>query len=191
MMVGAVSIVEQSVLSGEQMRIEHKHLAAIHFNRIKGGLVMNTDTKTARYKLAIPALILSVIGLSACSMLTPQTTRTGEIHDVKVEEGLAPAIIDVRIGDEVRWVNHRTLPVQIDFIDKNLDGVSCHRGFTNWIGMKTESSTVGPSKSVSVCFSKTGVIPYNVRMESALPGGKQIVKGEIRVGDPSSAAAAY
>lgn len=150
---------------------------------------MNRGTKTARYKLAIPALMLSLIGLSACSMFTPQTTRTGEIRDVTVEEGLAPATINVRIGDEVRWVNHRTLPVQIDFIEKDLDGVSCHRGFTNWIGMKTESTTVGPSKTASVCFSKTGVIPYNVRMESALPGGKQIVKGEIRVGNPGSAAA--
>jgi plastocyanin len=98
-------------------------------------------------------------------------------------------IIDVRIGDEVRWVNHRTLPVQIDFVDKDLDGVSCQQGFTNWIGMKTESTTVGPSKSASLCFSKTGMVSYNVRMKSALPGGKEIVYGEIRVGYPGSAAA--
>ena len=150
---------------------------------------MNASTKTARYKLASPILILSLIGLSACSMLTPQTTRTGEIRDVTVEEGLAPATMHARIGDEVRWVNYRTLPVKIEFIYNDLDGASCHRGFTNVIGMMTASITVEAHKSASVCFSKTGVIPYTVRMESSLPSGEQIVKGEIRVGNRSRAAA--
>lgn len=152
---------------------------------------MTTGTKTVRYRLTIPALILSLIGLSACAMLDPPTTRSGEIHDVKVEEGITPSTLAVGIGDEVRWVNHRTLPIRIDFLDGALDEVSCQRGFTNWIGMKKESTTVGASKSASLCFSKAEVITYNVRMDSALPGGKQIVQGEVRVGNPSGAAAAH
>lgn len=152
---------------------------------------MNTRMNKFGLSLTVPSMILGLIGLSACAMLTSPTTRSGAIQDVKIEEGLAPSILTVGIGDEVRWVNHRTLPVRIDFIGGDLDEISCQRGFTNWIGMKKESASLGASESASACFSKAGVIIYNVRMDSALPGGKQIVQGEVRVGTPGGSAAAH
>jgi len=124
-------------------------------------------------------------------MSTPPTTRSGEVHDVKIEEALTPAILTVGIGDEVRWVNHRTRPVRIDFLGDALDDVSCRRGFSNWIGMKKESTTVAVNESASLCFAKAAVIDYNVRMDSALPGGKQIVRGEVRVGNSRGPASGY
>jgi plastocyanin len=141
--------------------------------------------------LAVPSLMLGLIGLSACSMLAPPTTRSGEVHDVKIEEALAPAILTVGIGDEVRWVNHRAADVRVDFLDGALDDVSCQRGFTNWMGMQKESTIVGANKSASLCFEKAGVVTYNVRMDSSLPGGKQIVQGEIRVGRSRGPAGGY
>jgi plastocyanin len=122
-------------------------------------------------------------------MLTPPTTRSGEVYDVKIEEALTPAILTVGIGDEVRWVNHRTRPVRIDFLDETLDAVSCQRGFTNWMGMQKEATTAAVNESASLCFAKAAVIDYNVRMDSALPGAKQIVRGEVRVGNSRGAAA--
>lgn len=152
---------------------------------------MNTGMKTARVWVTIPALILSLIGLSACAMLTPPTTRSGAIQEVKIEEGLAPSILTVGIGDEVRWVNHRKLPVRIDFLGGALDEISCQRGFSNLIGMKKESATVGANESASLCFSKAGAILYNVRMDAPLPGGKQIAQGEIKVGSSGGTATAH
>lgn len=152
---------------------------------------MNKRIDNAGYRLTVPSLILGLIGLSACAMSVPPTTRSGEVHDVKIEEGLTPAIQTVGIGDEVRWVNHRTRDVRIDFLGEALDQVSCQRGFTNWVGMKKESATVRANESASLCFGKAAVIDYNVRMDSAMPGGKQIVRGEIRVGNPRGAAAAH
>lgn len=152
---------------------------------------MNTRMNKFGVGLTVPSLVLGLIGLSACSMLAPPTTRSGEIHDVKIQEGLEPAILTVGVGDEVRWVNHRTRPVRIDFLDGALHEVSCQRGFTNWMGMKKESATVGANKSASLCFGKAAVIDYNVRMDSALPGGKQIVRGEVKVGHSRGAGAAH
>jgi plastocyanin len=152
---------------------------------------MNKHTKDSRFRFTVLSLILGLIGLSGCAMLVPPTTRSGAVHDVKIEEGLAPSILAVGIGDEIRWVNHRTLPIQIDFLGGALDEVSCQRGFTNWLGLKKESATVGASNSASVCFAKAGVVVYNVRMDSALPGGKQIVQGEVRVGNPGGTATVY
>lgn len=131
-------------------------------------------------------LALTAFGIMVGCAGTPMTTRTGTVHDVKIEEGLSPSVLTVHIGDEIRWVNHRTMPARIDFLDGALDDISCRRGFSNWAGMKQESFTVAPNETVSLCFSKGGLVTYNVRMESALPGGKQIVPGEIRVGIPAS-----
>ena len=122
-------------------------------------------------------------------MSTPPTTRSGEVHDVKIEEGVAPTSLAAGIGDEVRRVNHRSSDVRIDFLDGALDEVSCQRGFTSWMGMQKESATVGANKSASLCFAKGRVVTYNVRLDSALPGGKRIVQGEIRVGHSRGAAA--
>jgi plastocyanin len=151
---------------------------------------MNTGINNFRYRLTVPLLILGLIGLSACTS-TPPTTRSGEVHDVKIEEGIEPTTLTVKIGDEVRWVNHRSDDIRIDFLGDALDDVSCQRGFSNWVGMKKESATVGPNKSASLCFEKAAVVTYNVRMDSALPGGKQIARGEIRVGKSKGHAAGY
>jgi hypothetical protein len=149
---------------------------------------MTTRRNNFRYGLTVPSLILGLVGLTACAMST--TTRSGEIHDVKIEEGLEPATLTAGIGDEIRWVNHRKLPVRIDFIGGALDEISCQRGFTNWIGMKKESATLGVNESASLCFAQATVIDYNVRMDSALPGGKRIVRGMVQVGHSRGAAAA-
>lgn len=152
---------------------------------------METRIHAVGYRLAVPSLILGLIGLSACAMSTPSTTRSGEIHDVKIEEGLTPAILTVGIGDEVRWVNHRTRDVRIDFLGEALDEVSCQRGFTNWVGMKKESAIVKANESATLCFAKAAVIDYNVRMDSSMPGGKQIVRGEVRVGNARGTSAGH
>jgi len=130
-------------------------------------------------------LLAALMMLVGCAG-TPMTTRTGVVHDVKIEEGLTPSVLTVQVGDEVRWVNHRTMATRIDFLDGAIDDVSCRRGFSNWLGMKQESFTLGQNETASICFSKAGHVTYNVRMDSALPGGKQIVPGEIRVGMTSA-----
>jgi plastocyanin len=123
------------------------------------------------------------LGLAACS--GPHTSRSGEIHTVHIEDEPQPAELVVNVGDEVRWVNHRAQPVRLDLVGDVHDGLSCERGFSNLLGSKTEQANIKPNKSVAACFSKIGVIRYNLRMDSALPGGQSITSGTIQVGDPS------
>jgi len=49
-------------------------------------------------------------------------------------------------------------------------------------GMKQEFAEVKPNSTASACFSKSGVIKYNLRMETTLPGGRTIASGLIRIG---------
>jgi hypothetical protein len=122
-------------------------------------------------------------GLSGCSSL-PQTTRTAAIHDVKIEEKLSADSLLVQPGDEIRWVNHRKLQALVDIPNLKSDDLSCQRGFSNWMGSLGESVELKANETASLCFKKPAVINYNVRAETSLGGGRQVLPGVIKVGSP-------
>lgn len=133
-------------------------------------------------------LLLSVVpafclGLYGCSSL-PLTSRTAAIHDVKIEEKLSAENLLVQPGDEVRWVNLRKLGAHIDIPNLKSEDLSCQRGFTNWMGSLEELIYLKPNETASLCFKKPMVINYNIRAETSLPGGNQILPGIVRVDNP-------
>jgi plastocyanin len=128
---------------------------------------------------AIGAVALVVLSVACAG---PATSRSGAVHDIRITEGPEPADLIVNPGDEVRFVNARTLPLRVDLVNVNAEDVSCRRGFSSFFGAHQESTTIQPNESGSACFSKAGIVNYNLRMESALPGGKKIIPGVIRVG---------
>lgn len=131
--------------------------------------------------LALAALFVAVAILGACA--GPSTTRTGDVHDIKIAEGPEPNDLIVNPGDEVRWVNTRTLPIRVDLVNVQSQDLSCEREFSNLFGAIRESATIKPNETASACFTKPGVLNYNLRMDSALPGGKVVVPGVIRIGN--------
>jgi plastocyanin len=115
------------------------------------------------------------------------TTRTGTIYDVTFAERMTPANLRVETGDEIRWINQRSTPVTVEFLEGALDTVSCEQGFskrglTNLRGAREESTTIKSNDSASLCFTVAGTVTYNARMESAVAGGQTIESGTIRVG---------
>jgi plastocyanin len=133
-----------------------------------------------RNGILLGAAVFLMVGCAG----VPMTSRTGAIHEVKFEEHMMPSDLRVQPGDEIRWVNHRTMPVRIDFLDGALSEVTCERGFSNFIGRRQEAIVIESNQTASLCFSKAGVITYNVRMDAAVPGGQIIEPGTIRVGPP-------
>lgn len=131
-------------------------------------------------------ILASILAAAGCAGVA-STTRTGNIHDVKFEERMTPANLQVQPGDEVRWVNQRTTPVTVEFLGGALDAVTCETGFssralTNLRGRLQESATIAPNESASLCFSNVGTVTYNARMDSAVAGGQIIESGTVRVG---------
>ncbi len=122
------------------------------------------------------------IVLLAAACAVPTTTRSGVVRDIRIAEGPEPADLIVNPGDEVRWVNARTLPLRVDLVNVKSDELSCERRFSNIFGVIQESATIEPNGTASACFAKAGVVNYNLRMDSALPGGKVVVPGIIRIG---------
>lgn len=132
---------------------------------------------TSTFSLSVMAALVILAGCAG-----PTTTRTGAVHDIRIAEGPEPADLIVNPGDEVRWVNARTLPLRIDLVNVKSGELSCERRFSNVFGAIQESATIEPNGTASACFVKAGVVNYNLRMDSALPGGQVIVPGIIRVG---------
>jgi len=125
------------------------------------------------YKSVLGALALLV--LSSCTTL-PQTSQTGEVRDINVESTVSPERIQARPGDEVRWINHRKGAVTVILQDIKPNRLACNRGFS-----EEGIAVLPPSQTVSICLNKAGDVKYNVRMESMLPGGEELAKGQIDV----------
>ena len=121
--------------------------------------------------------IVLLLGV-ACSSL-PDTSRTGVIHDIKIMEStLEPAEITVRPGDEIRWVNYRTKPVRVIFLDRLDEALMCDRAFS---GAGMNDTTIKASKAASLCFARPGSYKYNARMEAEVAGGEIPVTGMVHV----------
>ena len=123
----------------------------------------------------------TLLGLSGCENLA-ETSRSGNIHEIRFGEHLTPAAIQVSVGDEVRWVNERTSPITVEFLENGLDDITCERGFSNLAGQRREVTTIPPNGSASLCFGSNGTVTYNSRADTAVQGGQQIESGPIQVG---------
>ena len=133
-----------------------------------------------KFICASAVLMMSALAYGCTSL--PESSRTATIHDVKVEEKLSPSTIRVQPGDEVRWVNVRKLPVQVEVPTVTTDDLSCQRGFSNWMGSFREIGRIKPNETVALCFKKPAIINYSVRAETSLGGGMQVLPGTVEVG---------
>ncbi len=136
----------------------------------------------------IQYLGMALLLLAGCQG-TPTVTRSGDVKDIIVGDNLTAGEIAVNPGDEVRWVNKRTAPVRIVFIDPLSDKqFSCKNNFG---GLMTPSDTakLGTNESASVCFRDPGYYRYTVRMESARTTGELNASGVVKVGGHGGRAA--
>ena len=116
-------------------------------------------------------------------------TRSGDVKDIIIGDNLTSGDITVNPGDEVRWVNKRTAPVRIVFLDPASDKqMSCNNNFGGWM---TPSGTaeLATNQTASACFRDPGYYRYTVRMESARTTGELNVPGVIKVGGQGGQAA--
>jgi hypothetical protein len=144
----------------------------------QGGTSMNP----IRY---LGVALLFVLGCQG----TPTVTRSGDVKDIIIGDNLSSGEVVVSPGDEVRWVNKRTAPVRIVFLDPVSDKqLSCQNNFG---GLMTPSNTakLATNETASACFRDPGYVRYTVRMESANMTGERNVSGVVKVGGQASQAA--
>ncbi len=119
----------------------------------------------------------------------PTVTRTGDVKDIIIGDELSSREIVVNTGDEVRWINKRTQPVRVIFLDAVLDKqLSCKNNVGGWM-TPSDTAQLGKNETASVCFRDPGYFRYIVRMESAKTTGDINVQGVIKVGGQGGQAA--
>ncbi len=130
---------------------------------------------------AIGFLGFALVFVVGCQGM-PTVTRTGDVKDIMIGDDLTSGYIAVGPGDEVRWINKRTAPVRIVFLDPEWDKqLSCKNNFG---GLMTRSDTaeLATNETASVCFRDAGTFRYTVRMESDRASGELNVSGVVKVG---------
>ena len=124
---------------------------------------------------------IGLVFLLGCQA-TPTVTRTGDVKDIIIGDDLATTETSVNAGDEVRWVNKRTAPVRLVFLDPVSDKqLSCKNNIGGW-ATPSDTARLATNETASACFRDPGYVRYTVRMESALTTGEINVPGVIKVG---------
>lgn len=113
-------------------------------------------------------------------------TQPVRTHDIQIREHVSPQDLYVTTGDEVRWQNLRTDPVKVGLLSHHhLSLVLCEKGFTRF-GMVDDTATIPPMGYVSLCFSRPGIVQYNVWLNPADPHGRMTPTARIEVFNLSS-----
>jgi plastocyanin len=133
--------------------------------------------------------LVALLFLGGCES-TPAVTRTGDVKDIIIGDNLSAAEVSVNPGDEVRWINKRTQPVRVVFLDPVLDKqLSCKNNVGGWM-TSSDTAKLDKNETASICFRDPGYFRYIVRMESAKTTGEINVPGVIQVGGKQGDAAA-
>jgi len=162
----------------------------VHANIVRMRRKQQTESQVMVPMFPIKTLMTGValLAIAGCAAIAgtagiATASRTGTIHDVKFEQRTTPLELWVQRGDEIRWVNQRSSPVLIEFLEDALENVTCQSGFSSVLRRQQESATIKPNENASLCFGKAGTVTYNVRMDSAVAGGQMIESGTIHIRD--------
>ncbi|WP_447980399.1 hypothetical protein [Candidatus Nitrospira bockiana] len=138
---------------------------------------------------ALSAIAYTALLVAACSSgpELQHSTRTGKIYDVRIGETLNPEELHARQGDEVRFVNARSAPVRIVFVEDLNGRLACEKGFLE-SGMfnlfssnnaTANSARIKANDYASLCFLSPGHYTYTARMEAPVPGGEKNQSGRL------------
>jgi len=116
----------------------------------------------------------------------PTLTRTGEVKDVIITEGVDPTSLTVNPGDEIRWINKRRAAIEVIFLKPMTENLACQRSFGGVMGFGTKrneyTAKIRANKTASVCFREPGEVNYVIRAESSDHSGGQNMAGTISIG---------
>ena len=133
--------------------------------------------------------LLTFVFMGGCES-SPTVTRTGDVKDIVIANGLSATEVSINPGDEVRWTNKRSAPVRIVFLDPVLnEKLSCKNNLNGWKS-RSDTAYLATNETASACFREVGQFQYTVRMNSSVMTGEINVPGLIRVGGRQGDAAA-
>lgn len=122
-----------------------------------------------------------VLMASACSHNSAtEVPRT--VREVQIGDTVQPQMLFAKPGEEIRWQNLRSSPVNLGFLTTALlKELSCQKGVVTMFGEVRDFVSIPPQQSVSVCFLRPGELKYNVWLNPENPRGPISPTATIRV----------
>ena len=123
---------------------------------------------------------LVIVELAGCGA-AQDIQRSTTVHYIQIRQQITPRTLYVRRGDEIRWQNLLPGPVQVGLLDtKWREHVICEEGFKRF-GQVEDLVIIQPQEYVSLCFSKTGTVHYNVWLDPGNLTGSMSPTSTIRI----------
>ena len=116
-------------------------------------------------------LFLAIVLSAACGH-TPSTEAARTVRTVEIGDSVTPSVMYASPGDEVRWTNARANAVRVGFLSMRLaEDHQCQKGIVDLFGQINDHVTIPPGESISLCFTRTGDLRYNVWLDPEDPRG--------------------
>jgi plastocyanin len=118
---------------------------------------------------------------SACSH-SPTSEASRTVREIQIGDTVQPQTLYAKPGEEIRWQNVRSSPVNLGFLTTSLlKELSCQKGIVTLFGEVKDFVSIPPHESVSVCFVRPGELKYNVWLNPENPRGAITPTATIRV----------
>lgn len=118
---------------------------------------------------------------SACSH-TPASEASRTVREIQIGDTVQPQMLYAKPGEEIRWQNVRSAPVNLGFLTTSLlKELGCQKGVVTMFGEVKDFISIPPQESVSVCFVRPGELKYNVWLNPDNPRGAITPTATIRV----------
>lgn len=118
--------------------------------------------------------------VTGCS-LKERVQRTGTVRYVQILYEVKPPTLYARVGDEIRWLNLQSSPVQVGILNGGWHGhVACEKGFKRF-GTMEDMVVIAPQEYVSLCFAKPATVHYNVWLDAQNLKGSMSPTATIRI----------
>ena len=120
----------------------------------------------------------------------PDSSLTGGVYEIQVDDSLTPQSVTAQRGDEVRWVNMSRVSVDVSLVQTREELISCQKGFASTnLGYVFGTSeyenivmaTVRPNESASLCFALPGKYVYTLRKDPSVTGSLDKMTGSITI----------
>ena len=123
-------------------------------------------------QIRLSASLAVVITLAAACGHAPSTESSRTVRTIEISNQVNPQVLYVSPGEEVRWMNARSNAVRVGFLNMRLlEDHRCEKGVVNLFGQPNDLVTIDAGDSISLCFSRTGDLRYNVWFDPEDPRG--------------------
>ena len=140
-------------------------------------------------RLVVAVVMLLGLGCTGHKRF-PESSLTGGVYELKIDSSLTPQSVTAKRGDELRWVNTGTVPLDVAVVQTQEELISCQKGFASTnLGYLFGTSeyenivmaTVRPDESASLCFALPGKFVYTVRQNPSNTGSFNKMTGSITI----------